>query len=190
MKLLILDGTKENSTYYNSIYKSIENIFSINYDIEIIQLCSKNIAPCIGCFGCWLKKPGRCLIEDDSQEIIKKIVNSDILMFLTPVTFGGYSSDLKKLLDRCICVISPFFTKINGEMHHKKRYDKYPSILGIGFMDKTDDEQSENFKKLIYRNSLNLHAPVHCAEVILKNDDTNTIKNKISVLKDSMEVNA
>ncbi|MHA2001037.1 MAG: hypothetical protein ACTSVU_02975 [Promethearchaeota archaeon] len=55
------------------------------------------------------------------------------MIYFTPITFGGYSSTLKKALDRQICILSPYFRKVNGEIHHKKRYNKYPSLIGIGY---------------------------------------------------------
>lgn len=188
MEIIILDGFRDGSIYSDKIYKSLEDVFHINNEIKRIKLYEKNISPCIGCFGCWMKKPGKCLIEDDSQEIVERIINSDILIYFTPVVFGGYSSSLKKLLDKSICLVSPLFIKIKGEMHHKKRYDKYPIIIGIGIMDRYDEEQGENFKNLIYRNSLNLHSPFQCAEVIVKDDNEDSIKRKLLSLVNRIEV--
>lgn len=189
MRVLILDGFKDDTAYLDKIYKNIEATFHIDDKIERIKLSEKSINLCIGCFGCWLKKPGKCLIKDDSEEIVRKIINSDIIVYFTPVIFGGYSSDLKKVLDRSICLVSPFFMKIKGEMHHKKRYDRYPSIIGIGIMDRHDREQEDNFKNLIYRNSLNFHSPYQCSEIIFKDDTEDIIKKKMSVLVSGIEVN-
>lgn len=188
MKVLVLDGFKNDDVHADEICKSIGNSFSRNSEVKRVKLCEKNISPCIGCFGCWLKKPGRCLIKDDSQQIVEKMINSDIVIYLTPIVFGGYSSDLKKILDRSICLVSPFFMKIKGEMHHRKRYDKYPGIIGIGYIDTYESDQVKNFKNLIYRNSINLHSPFQCADVILKDDNSDIIKNKVSALINSLEV--
>lgn len=38
----------------------------------------------------------------------------------------------KKGLDRLIGLVSPFFTKIAGETHHRPRYDRYPALLAVG----------------------------------------------------------
>lgn len=32
---------------------------------------------CIGCFGCWLKTPGRCVIKDDFQTMGERLAASD-----------------------------------------------------------------------------------------------------------------
>jgi len=43
--------------------------------------------------------------------------------FLTPITFGGYSSSLKKNGGSSkIQNVLPFFQQVNGETHHQKRY--------------------------------------------------------------------
>ena len=45
---------------------------------------------CTGCFGCRNKTPGMRVMKDDSATIAKAFVNSNLLIFLTPLTFGGY----------------------------------------------------------------------------------------------------
>ncbi|WP_027626505.1 NAD(P)H-dependent oxidoreductase [Clostridium lundense] len=188
MKIIVLDGFRNNDQCADRIYKRIENAFLNDNELIRYKLCEKNIKPCTGCFGCWIRKPGKCLIEDDSQDIVKSMINSDIIIYYTAVIFGGYSYHLKKLLDKSICIISPMFTKINGEMHHRKRYDKYPGIIGMGVMESDQKEQGENFKELIYRNSLNMHSAFQCAEIVLKDDNDEIIDKKLIKLANEIEV--
>ena len=51
----------------------------------------------------------------------KKDAIGDLVIYLTPVTFGGYSSELKRMVDHQIQNISPFFTSVQGEIHHQRR---------------------------------------------------------------------
>lgn len=86
------------------------------------------------------------MIDDMGRDIARSFIRSDLAIFLSPVTFGGYSSELKKGLDRSIGLMMPFFTKIGGEVHHKARYKKYPSLMGIGVLSKKDEESERIFK--------------------------------------------
>ena len=81
---------------------------------------------CIGCFACWLKTPGICVETDEGRAIAEAVVHSDTVIIVAPVTFGGYSSEIKKAQDRWIPLILPDFGVYHREIHHKPRYDRYP----------------------------------------------------------------
>ena len=53
-------------------------------------LHQRDIAPCQGCFGCWVQTPGRCVLKRGGDEIAEAFVQSDLAILLTPVTFGGW----------------------------------------------------------------------------------------------------
>lgn len=124
------------------------------------------IAGCAGCFRCWVATPGVCVINDPGRAIAAVMVRSDVVVFLTPVVFGGYSYDLKKALDRSIPLLLPFFRKVHGEVHHQMRYDKYPRIIAIGAQRVKDDESARIFRQLAARNAINFEAPGSSSVVI------------------------
>jgi multimeric flavodoxin WrbA len=133
---------------------------------EIIALREKTIAPCLGCFGCWVKTPGECVIDDDGRAVARAAVRSDILAYVTPVTFGGFSSELKKAVDRLIPNISPFFARVRGETHHQRRYARCPSLIGLGVLPQPDREAEAVFKTLVEHNALNWRSPRMAAGVV------------------------
>ena len=181
MKILLLDGTEKIENSSNNYSKIIEEKFQKREDeIEIVILRDKNINSCIGCFNCWVKNPGICVIKDDAQNLAEKLINSDLIIYLTPITFGGYSFQLKKALDRMLPLISPFFQKINGEIHHKGRYKKYPMILGIGVTDSIANNESKIFRKLVERNGINFHSKNDNSIIIMKKENKEEIENKIN----------
>lgn len=49
--------------------RSIGNVRLTASDVIYVDLSSKKIANCVGCFGCWTKTPGKCVIRDDATEI-------------------------------------------------------------------------------------------------------------------------
>ncbi len=133
----------------------------------------------MGCFVCWIKTPGICVRDDIARKVARDVVQSDVLIYITPVTFGGYSSELKKALDRNIPIILPFFQKIKGEIHHKARYDHYPNLLVIGYLDKPNPEYEETFNFLVGRNALNMHNRKTLSELFLKSDRKESIQARI-----------
>jgi multimeric flavodoxin WrbA len=126
------------------------------------------VKSCIGCFRCWHTTPGICtgIKGDEGEEIIKKIIRSDLVVFLTPLTFGGYSSELKKIIGRMLGLLQPGTTFVEGEVHHLKRYNKYPSILALAETNEYDIDEARLFKKLVERHSRNFYPPKHLAEVL------------------------
>jgi len=167
MKALILDGDLAGQTTTVAMRARLCDLFTQKgWQVQSVILHEQKIAYCLGCFECWTKSPGLCRIDDQGREVAAAVIHSDLVVYLTPITFGGFSSALKKAIDRNICLVSPFFTKINGEVHHQPRYTHYPAILGVGLLPEPDQTQAAIFAKLIERNAINLHAPTYATVVI------------------------
>jgi multimeric flavodoxin WrbA len=125
------------------------------------------IGPCTGCLNCWTKTPGECVTEDEQRSLCADVARSDVVVLITPLTFGGYSSDLKKGMDRIIPVLLPFFRKYAGETHHPSRYGKGWNILGIGTLSAPDEEKESLFKDIVLRNSHNMHSKSSSSLVLI-----------------------
>ena len=67
-------------------------------NVEKISLIDKKLDYCKGCLSC--QKTERCIINDDANEIIEKIKNSDVVVFSTPIYFYEMAGQMKTLLDR------------------------------------------------------------------------------------------
>jgi len=125
-------------------------------------------------------------VDDSAREIARRFIQSDLVVFLTPLTFGGYSSGLKKALDRIICLVSPLFMRIDGEVHHRPRYERYPRLLGLGVLRQADDESEGIFHTLVSRNAINMHAPAQGSAVILSSWERQRIQDKVQGLLAAM----
>jgi multimeric flavodoxin WrbA len=159
-RALILDGQiDDDAMAETSLAIATAWLEARQWEITTLRLCDLEIAPCVGCFGCWVKTPGECVIDDAGRDVARRIVQSDLVVYLTPIQFGGYSYELKKAIDRSIPIILPYFRKVQGEVHHKKRYDCYPSIAAIGWGHDPATDEGELFETLVHRNGINLFAP-------------------------------
>ena len=155
MKTLILDGSHANDPQAGRIRNALNKQLP---EAETILLREQRIGNCAGDFFCWVRNPGICNTNDDNRLIATKIIQSDLVVYLTPVTFGGYSSELKRMVDHQIQNILPFFTSVKGEIHHQKRYNRYPNSLTIGWMDEPDARAESIFRHLVHRNAINMYA--------------------------------
>ena len=112
---------------------------------------------CIGCFGCWLKTPGTCVIKDGFENMGKGLSEVSEFVLISKATFGSYSSAVKNVLDRSISYVLPFFEIRNGEMHHGERYfnDLKISVVFYGHMTENEKRTAES---LVNANAVNLNA--------------------------------
>jgi hypothetical protein len=171
MRALILNGALPGDNELTPIEQSLDTALSIRgWTVDRLQLRDLIIVYCQGCFDCWVKTPGVCKAKDKAPQVTRALCQSDLLVLLSQVTFGGYSSELKKALDRSIGIVSPFFTRIRGEVHHKPRYTRYPSLLAIGVIGEPDAEEERIFRTLVARNALNFHSPTHHAAIVRRTD--------------------
>jgi len=164
MKALILDGSHANDPQAVNITNALRKHLP---DAETIILREQKIGNCAGDFFCWVRNPGMCNTDDDNRVIAEKIMHSDLVVYLTPVTFGGYSSALKRMVDHQIQNISPFFANINGEVHHQKRYKRYPDFLAIGWMDEPDAQAENIFRHLVHRNAINMYSKTSVCGMVI-----------------------
>ena len=180
MRALVLNGALSGDDGLQVIEDAVDSTLATSgWIVDRIQLRAVFIAPCKGCFDCWVKTPGLCPTRDGAGGVTRALACSDLVVLLSPITFGGYSSELKKALDRSIGIVSPFFTRIEGEVHHKARYARYPALLGIGVSDDCDPEEMQIFVRLVGRNAINFHAPAHAVCVVSRDDSPEQMRAAI-----------
>ena len=112
---------------------------------------------CIGCFGCWLKTPGTCIIKDGFENMGKRLSEVSEFILISKATFGSYSSAVKNVLDRSISYVLPFFEIRNGEMHHGARYFNDLRISAVFYGHLTGGEK-RTAESLLKANAVNLNA--------------------------------
>jgi len=146
---------------------------------KILSKEINNIKGCLGCFCCWTKTPGRCIIEDSYTEMPKYILESGTFVIITRIKYGCYTSYVKNLLDRSIGFMLPFFRTINGELHHAPRYIKYPKLVVIGYSDDITSDEEQTFKELVKGNAINFGCKDYKTYVIKNVSEAKTILSNL-----------
>ncbi|MBC8471530.1 MAG: flavodoxin family protein [Planctomycetes bacterium] len=125
-------------------------------EVENVFLVKKKIRPCRGCFTCWIKTPGKCIIKDDMAELIQKFGESDIVVFATPVYVDNVTGIMKNFMDRLIAGLDPHFEKDEGgECVHISRSEKQTKLVVIsncGFPEQSHFQVLELLFKRVARN--------------------------------------
>ena len=78
--------------------KFAEGARAAGNDVEKISLSQKDIQFCKGCLGC--QKLGRCVIGDDVNDIMAKVLQADVVCWATPIYYYAMSGQMKTLIDR------------------------------------------------------------------------------------------
>lgn len=189
MQALILNGARQGEDITAASHDVMNTLLSDKgYMVKSYALNKLDIKNCIGCFGCWVKTPGVCAIDDIGRDIAKDVIQSDLVVYLTPIVFGGLSSELKKVVDRFIPLLLPFFEKKSGEIHHPARYDKYPSVIVLGVLSEENQEMEAIFRNLVKRNILNWHNDQYMCEILYSTLSKEDIKTKTDPLLKCLEV--
>jgi len=107
----------------------LEGAAEIGMSTERIDLVKLNINACVGCDNC--KKGNGCIHDDDYTSVIKKIGDSNIVLFGTPIYWLGPTAQFKTFFDRLHGVHSSGFLKdkeIILVMPFESKDEKMPAL--------------------------------------------------------------
>jgi hypothetical protein len=186
MKALILDGTEKGfSTLQEAGGLLSQSLEKRGWTVESVPLRDLRIAPCNGCFHCWVRRPGVCDQDDDGRVLTRKFAQSGSVVLVTPVLFGGYGSLLKRALERAVLpFLLPFLDKYGEETHHPLRYGRRLRLAALGGLPSADPDAEALFTEILGRNSLNCHSPLHGTAFIYDRMEPPEVQTRVAALAD------
>lgn len=119
------------------------------------NLSQQTIRPCVGCFGCWTKTPGRCVIRDDAPMIYPQIAAAERILYISHIWCGGFDTPMKTMMERSIPVQQAFIRIHQGETHHIQRTVVPKDAIILVYGANTEEEQNI-FRRLVERNAKNM----------------------------------
>jgi multimeric flavodoxin WrbA len=145
MKSVIISDKDHQTPRFSQLREELMSYLK-NFDIDEIAVGRGDLAFCAGCFGCWIKTPGECVLRDDITRINRAVMNSDAVFYLSPVVFGQFSASIKTVIDRGLPNMLPFFIiRPDGSTMHPPRYGQYPSSVFIGYGEEVSGEDAQLF---------------------------------------------
>jgi multimeric flavodoxin WrbA len=134
-----------------------EILFAKGFEDCTVFAAAPSVRPCVGCFGCWLKTPGKCVIKDRAADFPQLLAAHEEIVLVSAMTYGGLSPDVKAVLERGIGALLPFFRDLNGEMHHAQRYEGARRCAYVYYGGDITDNERETAERLAAANALNLN---------------------------------
>ena len=99
MKVLIINGSPHSDGNTSVAINELTSVFeSEGIETEIVQIGNKAIRGCIGCYSC--AKNGKCVFDDEVNEIAPKFEKADALVVASPVYYASANGTLISFLDR------------------------------------------------------------------------------------------
>lgn len=153
MITIVSDEDKVGEVLYRRLQGKAEEVHYHN-----IQ--DKKISTCLGCDYCLTKSYLECTIKDDMQDLYSDLLMSNTLILTTPVCFGSYSAQIKKMLDRMV-VLGDARYGFNGKEITAMFLNKKQKVLVLAIdaleNDKTTMLHLVNENKIITQNNYRLY---------------------------------
>lgn len=116
MKVVAFNGSpRKNGNTQKALELLAEELSKFNVETEIIRVGDKPIRGCLACYTCIKKKNERCITDDEVNDWIQIMKNSDGIVIASPVYFSGIAGTMKCFLDRAFLVSSA-----NGNLFRHK----------------------------------------------------------------------
>jgi len=101
---------------------------SADAEIEYIRLSAFKVGPCIECNSCF--ETGVCVIKDDYQQLLQKMLDADRLILATPVFFMSVCAQAKMLIDRGQCLWAAKYILKKSPVG--EREDRRAMVIAVG----------------------------------------------------------
>lgn len=128
-----------------------EHIKRKTEQVHYISVSNLKINTCYNCGYCLTKEYRKCVLKDDVQKLLYEVGKSTHLVLVSPLTWGSYSSKIKKIFDRLAVLGDIHYHVVNGELV-KGVINVQKSIWGIGIKDQCSLEEKALFNQLVEEN--------------------------------------
>lgn len=128
MKALLLNGSPRQGNTYVAL-ETLKKGFTNVKELEVGELAATDVdvSPCVACDTCG--ETGKCIFDDDTNEVVEAVLEADMLVFATPVYWWGITAQLKLIID-----------KLYSKSSQLKECSKKVGIIALGEADQDDPQ--------------------------------------------------
>ena len=108
MNILVLNGSpRKNGNTAALVSAFLEGAAEKHHNITVIPVCSKHISGCLACEYCHTKGNGRCIRQDDMQEIYPVLEEAEMIVLASPVYYHSFTGQLQCAINRIYALDKP-----------------------------------------------------------------------------------
>jgi multimeric flavodoxin WrbA len=178
MKILTLCGSPRRRGNTSTVLLAFERLVSKSNSIERVDIVAQEIKGCIGCDNCQKDEyHPACIQKDDLNNLLQKIIASDLVVYAAPVYVWDFPSQMKAVIDRHYCLLKWKVGKERSLVENKKAM----LLTTCG----GDAENNADLIRLIFEREMKY---LHCqivGEFVVPNC---TLPSKLGSIKDEMAI--
>ena len=112
MKVIAFNGSpRKKWNTATLLEKALEGASSQGAETELIHLYDLNYKGCISCFSCKMKNGrsyGKCAVKDDLTPIFQKVLDTQALIFGSPIYLGTATGQMRSFMERLVFPFLPY----------------------------------------------------------------------------------
>ena len=108
MEILILNGSprpKGNTAAMVAAYA--EGAREAGHKVTVIDVCKNKIAGCLACEYCHTKGDGKCVQQDDMQEVYPPLEEAEMIVLASPIYYHSFTGQLQCAINRIYALDKP-----------------------------------------------------------------------------------
>ena len=108
MNILVLNGSpRPNGNTAAMVAAFVEGASENGHNITVVSVCQKKIAGCLACEYCHTKGEGKCVQEDDMQEIYPVLDAAEMIVLASPIYYHSFTGQLQCAVNRIYALDKP-----------------------------------------------------------------------------------
>ena len=108
MKIIVLNGSpRPNGNTAAMVEAFVSGAKENGHEITVVPVCQKKIAGCLACECCHTKGNGKCVQNDDMQEIYPVLNEAEMIVLASPVYYHSFTGQLQCAINRIYALDKP-----------------------------------------------------------------------------------
>ena len=108
MNILVLNGSpRPNGNTAAMVDAFLEGAAEKGHQVTVVNVCRKKIAGCLACEYCHTKEQGKCVQQDDMQEVYPVLEEAEMIVLASPVYYHSFTGQLQCAINRIYALDKP-----------------------------------------------------------------------------------